>query len=123
MQILLKVNLVILILLATSSGITKIMLMPQDAAFFGKYGFTDPLLITYGASQFIGGLMLIMKKTRFLGAVIVAITFFISAVVLILDGNILFTVVTFIALLMLGVVMKQSLKKEITLNDANDVIT
>ena len=44
-------------------------------------------------------------------AIIVAITFVNSAVVLIMAEKIGFAIVTFIALLMLGVVMKQSLNK------------
>jgi len=112
MNILLKVILVVLIFLAISSGVTKIMLMPQDAEFFGKYGFTHSILIAYGATQLIGGIFLIIQKTRFIGTVIVAITFLISAVVLIMDNNILFTIITFVAIAMLGVVMKQSLKRE-----------
>ena len=41
-----------------------------------------------------------------------AITFLVSAVVLIMAGNVLFTIFTLIAMLMLGVIMKQCLKKE-----------
>ena len=112
MSILLKINLVILIFLASSSGITKTILMQQDVEFFGNYGFTNPILIAYGISQLIGGILLIVPKTRLVGAIIVAITFTISAVVLIIAGKILPTIFTFLALLMLGVVMKQSLNKQ-----------
>lgn len=73
--------------------------MPQDVVFFGKYGFTNVILIAYGVTQLIG-------------AVIVAITFLISAVVLFMEENILFTIVTFVAVAFLGMVMKQSLNKE-----------
>ena len=62
MNIFIKAVLVILVLLAISSGITKIFLMPQDVEFFGKYGFTNPILIVYGAVQIIGGVLLILKK-------------------------------------------------------------
>jgi hypothetical protein len=111
MNFLLKMNLVVLVLLATSSGVSKIMLIPQEVAFFGLYGFTDPILITYGTTSFIGGIMLIIRKTRLFGAVIVAITFLISAVVLILAGNVPFTIFTFVSLLMLAVLIKQNMKK------------
>ncbi|WP_126454745.1 hypothetical protein [Sulfuriflexus mobilis] len=47
MSILLKVNLAILVFLAASSGVTKIMLMPQDVEFFGNYGFTNPILMLF----------------------------------------------------------------------------
>lgn len=112
MNILLAANLVILVLLATSSGITKIMLMPQDVEFFGNFGFSNHILVLYGVSQLIGGLLLVIKRTRFAGAVIVAITFAISAVVLIIAKQVGFTIFTFVALLMLGVVMKQSQNKQ-----------
>lgn len=100
--------LILLVLLAISSGITKIALMQQDVDFFGQYGFTNPILITFGAAQLIGGVMLPFKKTRFFGAAIVAITFLVSLVLLLLEGNLPVSVVTAIATLFLGVVMKQS---------------
>ena len=112
MKILLKVNLAVLVLLAISSAVTKILLLPQDVEFFGKYGFSDPILVAYGATQLIGGTMMIVKNTRYAGAAIVAITFLISALLLIMDGNISVATITFIAMFMLGVVMKQSLMKE-----------
>jgi hypothetical protein len=49
MNLFLNVILIILVLLAISSGATKIMLMQQDVEFFGNYGFTNSMLITYGA--------------------------------------------------------------------------
>ena len=118
----LKLNLAILVFLAVSSGVTKIILMPQDVEFFGLYGFTNPVLIAYGAIQLVGGILLFIAKTRFIAAVIVAITFLISAVVLIMAGKFLVTFFTFVAMLMLGVVMKQSLRKENLESDSSDVI-
>lgn len=112
MEIILKAILVILVFLAVSSGITKIMLMPQDVEFFGSYGFTNTILILYGISQLIGGILMAIKKTRFLGSVLVATTFLISAVVLIVAGNISLAITTFVAIFMLGIIMKQSLNKQ-----------
>ena len=86
--------------------------MPQDVEFFGKYGFTNTILIAYGITQLIGGILLIFQKTRLIGAVIVAITFLISVVVLIMEDNIPVVFITLFSVAMLGVVMKQSMKKE-----------
>ena len=97
-----------LVFLAVSSGITKIMLMPQDVAFFGQYGFTHPLLMLFGAIQVIGGAMMVFAKTRLIGAVIVAVTFVISAIVLIMAGSVPATVATLIALVFLGLVIQRS---------------
>ena len=107
-KILFTIILAILIFLAVSSGVTKVALMQQDVEFFGKYGFSNPILIIYGLVQILGGIMLMLKKTRFVGAAIVAITFLISLVVLLMEGNIPVSIVTVIATILLGVIMIQS---------------
>jgi len=112
MKIFLKIILVIIVFLATSSGITKIILMQQDVEFFGKYGFSNPILISYGAAQLLGAILLLLAKTRIVGAVLVAITFLISAVLLGLEGNIPLTIITLIFVLLLGAIIKQTLNNK-----------
>ena len=102
------VILVILVLLAVSSGTTKLLLMEQDVNFFIGNGFTRSMLMTFGFVQVLGGLLMVFAKTRFVGATVVAITFLLSLVMLIFDGNLPVGIVTVIAMLLLGVVMKQS---------------
>ena len=111
MKILFNVILAVLVFLAVSAGITKIMLMQQDVEFFGKYGFTNPILIIYGVVQLLGGILLALPKTRIIGAIIVAITFLISAVILIMENNIPVTIITLISVFLLGLIIKRSLKK------------
>ena len=108
MKVAFTVVLILLVFLSISSGIAKISLMQQDVEFFGKYGFSNPILIAFGATQLIGGLLLPFRKTRFAGATVVAITFLVSLVLLLLDGNIPVSLVTLVMTLLLGVVMKQS---------------
>ena len=108
MKIAFAVLLAILTFLAVSSGMTKILLMQQDVEFFGRYGFTHLALIAFGAAQLIGGILLPFPKTRFAGAAIIATTFLVSLVVLLMDGNIPVSIVTLIATLLLFVVMKLS---------------
>ena len=108
MKILFNLILVILVLLAVSSGVTKIILMQQDVEFFGAYGFTNPILIAYGALQLIGGIFLALPKIRVIGALIVAVTFLISATVLLMAGNIPLTIITLVCVLLLGFIIKQS---------------
>ena len=110
MKIVLSIILAILVFLAISSGITKILLMQQDVVFFGKYGFTDPILIAYGTAQLIGGILLVFRKTRLVGAIAVAATFLISLAVLMMEGNIPVSIATIVATLLLGVVAKQNWK-------------
>ena len=108
MKIASTIILVLLVCLAIFSGATKIGLMEQDVEFFGKYGFSNPMLIAFGATQLVGGVLMPFRKTRFAGAAIVGITFLVSLVILLMDGNIPVGIVTAIATLLLGIVMKQS---------------
>lgn len=108
MKIASMIVVVLLMFLAMSSGVTKIALMEQDVNFFGKYGFSNPMLIAFGATQLVGGALMAFRKTRFSGAAVVAITFLISLATLIMDGNIPVSIVTIVATVLLGVVMKQS---------------
>jgi hypothetical protein len=109
MKIFLYIVLTILVFLALSSGITKIILMPEDVEFFGQYGFTNPVLIAYGGVQLIGGILLAMPKTRVIGALVVALTFLVSAVVLALAGNIPVTIVTLVCVFLLIVIARKPL--------------
>jgi hypothetical protein len=106
MKLFFYIILIILVLLAISSGITKILLMPQDVDFFGQYGFSNPILITYGLAQLVGGVFLAIPKTRIIGVAVVAVTFLISAVVLFLSGNIPVTIVTLLFTGLLGFIAK-----------------
>ena len=110
MKVAYTIILVILTFLAISSGVTKVLLMQRDVDFFGQYGFSNTILIIYGTMQLIGGFLLPFSKTRFVGAAIVAITFLVSLVVLLMDGNIPVGMVTIVMTLLLGVVMRQSWK-------------
>ena len=100
--------LAILALLAVASGVAKITLMQNDVDFFGRYGFSAPMLIAFGVTQLIGGVLLPWKTTRFTGATVIACTFVVSLVMLIVDGNIPVSLITAIATLLLFVVMQQS---------------
>lgn len=108
MKVFFNIVLFILVFLAVSSGITKIMLMQQDVDFFGNYGFTNPVLITYGVIQLAGGVLLVFPKTRVIGAAMVAITFLISAAILFMSGNIPITIITLVCVFLLVFVIRQS---------------
>ena len=98
-----------MVFLAISSGITKVMLMPQEVEFFGAYGFSNPILILFGASQLIGGFLLIFAQLRVAGALIIGTTFLISLVLLVLAANILFSVLTIVAMWLLGLIIRTTI--------------
>ena len=94
MQISTKIALTIMVLLATASGLAKIMLMPQEVVFFGAFGFSDNVLIGFGLLQVLGAILLLLPKTRTLALVLVGLTFVASALVLLAAGKIAMAVVT-----------------------------
>lgn len=109
MKIFLNVVLVVLVLLAASSGIAKIMLMKQEVDFFSPYGFSAPILIAFGSIQLIGALLLTISKTRIIACLILSITFLISAVALLMSGNIPMAAITFVFIVLVLLIVKQSL--------------
>ena len=108
MKVVSAIILTVLVLLAVSSGAAKIVLLQQDVDFFGKYGFSNWLLIAFGVAQLLGGLLMVVSKTRLAGAVVVATTFLVSLALLLVEGNIPVSIVTTVAILLLGTVIKQS---------------
>ncbi|WP_293748083.1 DoxX family protein [uncultured Paraglaciecola sp.] len=111
MKMFFNLILAILIFLAVSSGVTKVMLMQQEVEFFGQYGFTNPILIVFGTIQLFGGALLAIPKTRVIGAAIIAITFLISAVILVMASNVPMAIVTLVCIVLLGFIIKQSVNK------------
>ena len=114
MKIFFNIVLVLLVLLASSSGITKIMLIQREVDFFSQYGFTNPILIGFGVTQLMAGLLLVAPKTRIIGALLIAITFLISAVLLLMSSSIPMAVITLIFVALAGFIVKQSLNAKNT---------
>ena len=108
MKIVLNLVVAILVLLAASSGVAKIMLMPQEVGFFGEFGFTNPVLIVFGVVQLIGSILLAIPMSRIWGSLLVAVTFLVSAVLLLMGGDSGVAVITLIFVLLLGFVAQQS---------------
>jgi len=106
MKIVFYIVLVILSLLAISSGVAKVMLLPQDLEFFGGYGFTSQLLIVFGMIQILGGILLVVPRSRMVGGIIVASTFLLSVMLLILASNLVSATVTLIFVALLIFVVK-----------------
>lgn len=67
MDIIKRVNWILLILLGISSGIAKLMLPPNEVEFFGAAGFSDALILVFGACHIAGGLLLIYRPLKKLG--------------------------------------------------------
>ena len=108
MKIFMNIVLAILVLLAFSSGIVKIMLIEVEVQFYGSHGFTNSVLIAFGAIQLAGGLLLIAPKTRSVGGLIIAISFLISAVLLLISGNVPLAFISLVFVALACLITKQS---------------
>jgi len=73
--------------LSVNSGIAKIMPMPPEVNIFGDAGFNETSLILFGIAQLAGGVLLIIRRMRVSGAVIVAVTFVASTVLIFMDAR------------------------------------
>jgi uncharacterized membrane protein YphA (DoxX/SURF4 family) len=100
MKIVNTILLVLLILLSISTGVVKLFQMEEEMKLFRGAGISDTLTILFGVVQTIGGVLLIVSKTRKLGAGIMAITFAIATVIVFINGMIAFgfSSILFIAL-------------------------
>jgi len=101
--------LVVLIgLLSIAAGAAKISLIPDEAEFLSQFGFTDALTITFGAVQFIGGVLLLIPPSRFYGSLIVATGFALSAALLMVAGNTTFAGVSLVPVIFAVLIARQS---------------
>ena len=87
------------------------MQMPQEIAFFqGQLGFSSNTIVTFGAVQLVGGLMVVFKKTRLAGSILLGLTLFLSSIAIFMSGNIGFGLVSLIPVVMADVVAWFELK-------------
>ncbi len=100
MKIVNTILLVLLILLSISTGVVKLFQMEEEMKLFRDAGIGDTLTILFGVVQTIGGIMLIVPKTRKLSAGIMAITFTIATIIVFINGMMAFgfSSILFIAL-------------------------
>ena len=101
MQKLKTLNWVLLALLGIAAGVAKMMQVPQEMAFFqDALGFSPDLIVAFGALQFCSALMLVFKKTRLAGSLILGLTLFLSCIVIFMSGNIVFGLVSAVPVIM-----------------------
>ena len=101
MQKLKTLNWIVLALLGVAAGVAKMMQMPQEMAFFrDALGFSEDLIVAFGALQFFSGLMMVFKKTRLAGSIILGLTLFLSCIVIFMDGKIVFGLVSAVPVVM-----------------------
>lgn len=109
MKIVMTMILLLLVLLSISSGINKIMLMPQEVEFFGGAGMSNMVIIAFGAVQVMGGSLLIAPKSRLWGVFVMVVTFTISTVLILIGGSIGFGLFSILPIILLGLIARDHL--------------
>lgn len=103
---------VILGLLSIAAGAAKVTLVPEEAAFLQKFGFTDTLIIAFGLIQLFSGVLLIVPRTRAYGASICCVGFAVSAMLLLIAGNLAFGSVSLLPIVLAGFIAVQSFAEQ-----------
>jgi len=96
MYFLKHILLVPMVLMSLSTGLAKVRQMPQETKFFEDIGISIIFLILLGAVQVIGALLSMFIKTRKKGAILMALGFAISAILIFTVGD---NSVTYISML------------------------
>ena len=105
MQVARTLIIVLLVLLGAAAGLAKITLAPPEIQFFQGIGLGAPVVLAFGVLQLAGALLLVLQKTRFIGAVILDITFTLSVVMIFMAGQIGFALVAVIPVIMAGYII------------------
>ena len=108
MKIANSIILVLLTLLSISAGVTKLMQVPQEVEFLNNAGLNNIAIILFGVLQVIGGILLIFKKTRKIGALVTAIAFAISTILIFMTGKLAFGFVSILPILLAAFIFHKS---------------
>ena len=90
MRIVRLIILAFIALLSIAAGAAKLMMVPQEMAFFESLGVDLTLMVVFGVFQIVGGIFLFVPKVRKVGATIVAAAFIISAIMIFMTGQTVF---------------------------------
>lgn len=94
MKIVLTINWVLTTVLSIATGMFKILQQEADIALFQKIGFDNVATTILGVVQLMGGLLIIFKRTRKVGAYIMIPTFIVASLAVFANGMMGFGVVS-----------------------------
>ncbi len=106
MKYLRTIMLVAVLLLALASGIAKIMLIPEELAFFQKVGLTETAIILVGVFQIISAVLILITRFRKIGATLLGLTFGFSTILIFLSGDIVFGLFSLLPITLIFLIVK-----------------
>ena len=91
-------------ILSVAAGLAKVLQSQHEIEFLQGLGLSMFLIIVFGLLQIIGGVLMAPEKTRMPGAVLVALGFMVSAVLVFIGGNVTFGLISVIPAALAGVI-------------------
>lgn len=110
MKILNNLIIGVLALLSVAAGLAKVMQTEQEMQFLQSFGLSSTLIIAFGVVQIAGGALLLFRKTRLFGAILVVAALAISTALIFVGGNLVFGLLSIIPIALAGVIIYQSVK-------------
>lgn len=98
----------IVALLSIAAGLAKVLQTTQEMEFLQGVGLTPGLIVVFGLVQISGGLLLVIQKTRIVGAVAAISAFVVSTVLIFVGGNLAFGLFSILPIALAGVIIYQS---------------
>jgi hypothetical protein len=98
----------IIALLSIAAGLAKVMQTQQEMEFLQGVGLNSVMIVTFGLVQIAGGVLLVLRKTRMLGAVLAASALAVSTVLIFIGGNLAFGLVSILPIALACVIIYQS---------------
>jgi hypothetical protein len=107
-----RIIVAIVALLSIAAGLAKVMQTPQEMEFLQGLGLSSFVIVVFGLVQIAGGVLMVPKKTRMPGAILVALAFVVSTVLIFMGGNLAFGLFSIIPIALAGVIIYQTARIE-----------
>ena len=120
MKFILIITIALVSLLSIAAGVAKVTLIPEEAEFLAQFGFSSILTMSFGAAQVLGGILLAIPATRFYGALVTAIAFAVSTVLLLAAGSIAFGGVSLLPVILAGLIAYKSFPAQLSVTSVSD---
>jgi len=98
----------IVALLSIAAGLAKVMQTQQEMEFLQGVGLSSVVIVAFGLVQILGGVLLVPRKTRMLGAILATSALVVSTVLIFIGGNLSFGLVSILPIALAGVIIYQS---------------
>lgn len=118
MQMLARINLILVVLLSLAAGLAKVAKVEAEFEFLSNAGLNESQILVFGLVQIAAGALMILPKTRFYGAMIAALAFLASTVLIFMSGNISFGLLSIIPILMADAVILRNRSKSLVRREA-----